>query len=87
MCTGLAYVINFELIARDGPTVASTVTYLFPVVSVLLGAVVLDERVGWNVLLGALVVGAIYIVRRRPAPPVAPRSAPSPGPARSRSVG
>lgn len=88
VCTGLAYVLNFELIARDGPTAASTVTYLFPVVSVLLGALVLDERVGVNVLLGAVVVvGAIYFVRRRPAPPPARLPEPPPGPTTSVKVG
>jgi drug/metabolite transporter (DMT)-like permease len=44
--TGLAYVINYAIVARDGATVASTVTYLLPVVAVVLGAAVLDETIG-----------------------------------------
>jgi drug/metabolite transporter (DMT)-like permease len=34
--TGLAYVINYALIATEGPTAASVVTYLVPAVSVAL---------------------------------------------------
>ena len=37
-----------------------------PFVGVLLGVVVLDERVGWNVALGgAVVIAGIVTVRRR----------------------
>lgn len=67
VCTGLAYVLNFQLIAQDGPAVASTVTYLFPVVSVLLGAVVLDEPIGWPVYVGAVTsIAGIVLVRQKP---------------------
>jgi drug/metabolite transporter (DMT)-like permease len=55
ICTGLAYVINFQLIMKDGATIASTATYLFPIVSVFLGAVALDEPIGWQVYVGALI--------------------------------
>ncbi|MEV8514894.1 DMT family transporter [Dactylosporangium sp. NPDC051484] len=77
VCTGLAYVLNFELITRDGATVASSVTYLFPVVSVLLGAVVLDEPVGWTVFAGAVAVLAGIFLIRRPAPAAAPQPVPA----------
>ena len=42
--TGIAYVINYRIITDDGPVLASTVTYLLPVVAVILGA--LGERPG-----------------------------------------
>lgn len=32
--TGLAYVLNYQIIASDGATVASTVTYLLPVIAI-----------------------------------------------------
>jgi drug/metabolite transporter (DMT)-like permease len=44
--TGVAYIVNYAIIARDGATLASTVTYLLPVVVVALGAAVLDEPWG-----------------------------------------
>ena len=42
--------------ARWGPTRASTVTYLTPVVGVALGLIVLGEPLTWNEPAGALVV-------------------------------
>lgn len=56
LMTGLAYVLYFRLIADAGATSASMVTYLIPPVAVLLGAVLRDEPLGWNLLAGALVV-------------------------------
>jgi drug/metabolite transporter (DMT)-like permease len=80
VCTGFAYVLNFQLITKDGSTAAATVTYLFPVVSVALGALVLGEPIGWPVYLGALAtLLGVTLVRRKPRA-VAP-AAPAPVPA------
>ncbi|WP_330267407.1 DMT family transporter [Streptomyces griseorubiginosus] len=54
--TGVTFYLNYRLIADEGPTTAATVGYLLPVVSVALGAMVLDERVGLRVLTGMAVV-------------------------------
>jgi drug/metabolite transporter (DMT)-like permease len=54
--TGLAYVLNLGVIRAAGPTVASTVTYVIPVWSMAIGAVLLAEPVGWNTVVGAVVV-------------------------------
>jgi drug/metabolite transporter (DMT)-like permease len=54
--TGLAYVWNTNVVANWGATNASAVTYLTPVVGILLGIVVLDEDLSWNEPVGALVV-------------------------------
>jgi drug/metabolite transporter (DMT)-like permease len=54
--TGIAFALNYRLISDEGPTTASTVTYLMPIVSVLLGWLVLGERLGWRVLVGMVVV-------------------------------
>ena len=43
--TGFAYVLNYQIITSEGATVASTVTYLLPVVAIVLGVLVLDETV------------------------------------------
>ncbi|MEU3483650.1 DMT family transporter [Streptomyces sp. NPDC033754] len=67
VCTGFAALLNFELIIKDGPAVASTVTYLMTAVAVVLGAVVLHEPLGWTVWLGAVaVLAATGLLRRRP---------------------
>ena len=54
--TGIAYVLNYEVIRRAGATVASTVTYLIPLFSTVLGVVVLGEGLAWNQPVGAGVV-------------------------------
>ncbi|MGK5442682.1 DMT family transporter [Micromonospora sp. URMC 105] len=54
--TGLAFVINLRNIRTAGASTASTVTYLIPIFAVLIGAVVLDERLNWHQPVGALVV-------------------------------
>ncbi len=70
--TGVAYLLFFNLVEISGPTVASTVTFAMPFVGVLLGVLVLEERIGWNVAFGgAVVIAGILLVRRRgvvPAP-------------------
>lgn len=54
--SGLAYYWNARIVAAWGATNASTVTYLLPVVGVVLGVVVLGEHVTWSEPLGALLV-------------------------------
>ena len=80
--TGLAYVWNTGVVAGWGATGASTVTYLTPLVGVVLGAVVLGEDVAWHQPAGALVVVAGIVVSqaRLPAlgrPAAGRRGAPS----------
>ncbi|MFG2083168.1 DMT family transporter [Micromonospora tulbaghiae] len=72
--TGLAFVINMRNIRLAGASTASTVTYLIPVFAVLVGAVVLGERMNWHQPVGAFVVLVGVAVaqglfgRRRPRP-------------------
>ena len=55
-----------------GPVIGSTITYLIPVVSVLLGVFVLGETLGpWQLVGFAIVLSAAFVVNRRPRPPVA----------------
>lgn len=54
--TGLAYVWNTRIVSAWGATNASTVTYLTPVVGVVLGVLLLGERISWNEPVGAVVV-------------------------------
>ena len=77
--TGLAYILNYRLLTDDGPTMASTVTYLIPVVAVLLGAVALDEPLSLRALAGMVVVLAgVGLVRARPGPKPSTPSAVTP---------
>ncbi len=69
--SGLAYVWNFHLIERAGSAIASTTTYLTPVVAVVVGALVLHESLTWNEPVGGFLVllaaawGQGWFTRRR----------------------
>jgi drug/metabolite transporter (DMT)-like permease len=63
--TGIAFLLSFHLQETTGPTATSAVTFLMPFVGVVLGVLVLDERVGWNVALGGALV-LLSAVRVRP---------------------
>ena len=56
VCTGIAYLLYFHLIANIGAASALTVVYLVPAFGILWGALILDETIGWHTLLGALIV-------------------------------
>lgn len=59
VCTALAYLIYFSLIAAAGATRASLITYVNPAVAVVLGVLVLGEPLGVGTLVGfgLIVVG------------------------------
>lgn len=73
--TGIAFVIMATLVGSVGSTRASMATYLIPVVAMVLGIVVRDERVGVIAVVGVVlvVVGAYLASRaeRAPSPPPA----------------
>lgn len=54
--TGFAYIWSQNVLESWGPTRASTVTYITPVVGVMLGILILGETLHWNEPLGALFV-------------------------------
>jgi drug/metabolite transporter (DMT)-like permease len=79
--TGLTFMLNYSLIREVGAAVTSTVAYVIPIVSTVLGVVALGEPVGWYEPVGAAVIilGALLAQSRdRPgaqAVTVSPRSA------------
>ncbi len=56
LCTAIAYVMFFRLIASVGPTAAVSVTFLVPVFGMLWGALLLDEEITGTILLGAAII-------------------------------
>jgi drug/metabolite transporter (DMT)-like permease len=54
--SGFAFIWNFRVMLLAGSAVASSITYLMPLVAVVFGIVFLSERITWNEPVGALVV-------------------------------
>ena len=74
--TGLAFMFQYDVVRAAGPVVGSTITYLIPIVSVLLGTLVLGEHLSWSAVAGFVVVlGAALVInapeRRAESEPVA----------------
>ncbi|MDI5969279.1 DMT family transporter [Streptomyces sp. SL13] len=68
--TGLAYLLQYDLVKQAGPTIATMVTYVVPVIATAAGVLVLHEGLSWNEPVGALVVlagAAIAQTRTRSA--------------------
>lgn len=62
----VAYLLYFYLITTWGVTRASLVTYVFPVIGLLLGIIFLGEAADWRLVVGsALVVLGIVVVNLR----------------------
>ncbi|MDN3612310.1 DMT family transporter [Vibrio ostreicida] len=56
VCTGLAYLLYFRLVADEGAASALSVTFIIPVFGILWGTLILDEPIGLNTALGTLLV-------------------------------
>jgi drug/metabolite transporter (DMT)-like permease len=54
--SGLAYLWNFKVMELAGSAIASSVTYLTPVVAIIVGIIFLGEKVTWYEPVGGLIV-------------------------------
>lgn len=54
--SGFAYIWNFQVIKEAGSAIASTVTYITPLVAVVMGLLFLNEPLTWNEPMGGLIV-------------------------------
>ena len=54
--SGFAYIWNFKIMEAAGSAIASTVTYVTPVVAVIVGIIFLGESVGWYEPVGGVIV-------------------------------
>ncbi len=69
ICTALAFVLFFELIAEIGPVRATVITYVNPAVAAVLGVLLLGERFTVGMGIGfALVLGGCVLATARRAP-------------------
>jgi drug/metabolite transporter (DMT)-like permease len=71
ICTALAFVLMAMLIAEIGPARAVIITYINPVVAIVLGVAILGERPGVGAIAGlVLILGGSWVATgaRRPRP-------------------
>jgi drug/metabolite transporter (DMT)-like permease len=69
VCSAIAFLLFFALIAEVGPVRASVITYAHPVVALALGVLFLGERVTPATLLGLLLILAGSALATRPPAP------------------
>ncbi|RVU23942.1 DMT family transporter [Streptomyces antnestii] len=68
--TGLAFLIQYGLVAEVGPTTAQMVTYFIPVIATAAGVALLGESLSWSTPIGAVVVLAgAALTQSRPRNP------------------
>jgi len=73
LCTGVAYIIFFHLIANLGPSKAISVTYLIPAFGLFWGSLFLDEMISTSMIVGcgfiltgvALATGVIKLSKNK----------------------
>jgi len=66
VCTAIAFVVFFKLVAEVGPPRASLITYLNTAVAVLLGVVILDEPFTLGIAIGLplVLIGSYFASRK-----------------------
>lgn len=74
LCTSLAYILFFRIIAQAGPSKALTVTFLVPVFALAYGRIFLDEVITpWMITCGLVIMAGTALstglVRRGPRTP------------------
>jgi drug/metabolite transporter (DMT)-like permease len=80
VCTALAFILFFALIAEVGPARTTLITYINPAVAVILGTIVLAEPVTWGLVIGfpLVLIGSWLATRRAPARALAVEAEPHP---------
>jgi drug/metabolite transporter (DMT)-like permease len=66
VCTAVAFLLFFALIAEVGPVRATVITYVNPAVAAVLGVTILDERFTAGMAVGFVLVlaGSVLATRR-----------------------
>jgi drug/metabolite transporter (DMT)-like permease len=73
LCTAAAFIVFFALIAEVGPARATVITYVNPAVAIVLGALVLDEKLTTGMAFGfPLVILGSFLGTMKSKPATAP---------------
>jgi drug/metabolite transporter (DMT)-like permease len=78
LCTALAFLLFFALVAEAGPARATVITYVNPAIAILLGVLVLDEPLTLGMAIGfpLVVVGSVLGTARTRGGSAAPARSP-----------
>ncbi|SHI89529.1 EamA domain-containing membrane protein RarD [Malonomonas rubra DSM 5091] len=64
--TGLAYIIYYYIVENLGAVAASSVTYIPPVVALVIGTLLVGEPIGWtDYLATVLIFVGVFLLRRK----------------------
>jgi drug/metabolite transporter (DMT)-like permease len=77
VCTAVAFLLFFALIAEIGPVRATVITYVNPAVAAVLGVAILNERFTLAMGIGFALVLAGSVLATRPGRPTAPTRRPA----------
>jgi drug/metabolite transporter (DMT)-like permease len=68
VCTALAFVLFFSLVAEVGPSRTTVITYINPAVAVILGVLVLSEPITLGLVIGfpLILLGSFLATRKAP---------------------
>jgi drug/metabolite transporter (DMT)-like permease len=71
VCTAVAFMVMFALVAEAGPARMTLITYVNPAVAILLGAIVLDEPLTIGLAIGfpLVIIGSVLGTWRSTPPP------------------
>jgi drug/metabolite transporter (DMT)-like permease len=77
VCTAVAFLVFFELVAEVGPARSTVITYVNPAVALVLGVLVLDERITLATAAGfaLILLGSVLATQRERGPAVEPQPA------------
>jgi drug/metabolite transporter (DMT)-like permease len=69
VCTALAFILFFSLVAEVGPARTTVITYINPAVAVILGVLVLSEPITLGLVVGfpLILLGSFLATRKGPA--------------------
>jgi drug/metabolite transporter (DMT)-like permease len=78
ICTAVAFLVFFALIAAIGPTRATVITYVNPAVAVALGVAVLGEHLTIGMIVGfpLVLIGSVLATAQRPDSRAGPKGDP-----------
>ena len=82
VCTAIAFLVFFALIAEIGPVRSTVITYVNPAVAAVVGVAVLRENLSPGMAIGFVLVlaGSVLATRRRqPSPSLTRAAEPQPG--------